>query len=43
MKKSFLIVAVLSAFIFTSCKNDASEKVKEENVAAAADRDVNAG
>ncbi|MDX1462302.1 MAG: DUF1573 domain-containing protein [Marinirhabdus sp.] len=43
MKKSFLIVAVLSAFIFTSCKNDASEKVNEENVAAAADRDVNAG
>ncbi|QIE58925.1 DUF1573 domain-containing protein [Rasiella rasia] len=43
MKKSFLIVAVLSAFIFTSCKEDASEKVKEENVAAAADRDVNAG
>ncbi|RDK86929.1 DUF1573 domain-containing protein [Marinirhabdus gelatinilytica] len=43
MKKSFLIVAVLSAFIFTSCKNDASEKVKEENVAAAADRDENAG
>tara|TARA_R100000935_G_scaffold1439_1_gene4590 strand:+ start:149006 stop:149485 length:480 start_codon:yes stop_codon:yes gene_type:complete len=43
MKKSFLIIAVLSAFIFTSCKNDASEKVKEENVAAAADRDENAG
>ena len=43
MKKSFLVIAVLSAFIFTSCKEDASEKVKEENVAAAADRDVNSG
>lgn len=43
MKKSILIVAVLSAFIFTSCKDDASKKVKEENVAAAADRDENAG
>jgi Protein of unknown function (DUF1573) len=43
MKKSFLIIAVLSAFIFTSCKDNASEKVKEENVAAAADRDENAG
>jgi hypothetical protein len=43
MKKSLLIIAVLSAFIFTSCKDDASDKVKEENVAAAADRDEDAG
>jgi hypothetical protein len=43
MKKSILIVAVLSAFIFTSCKQDASDKVNEENVAAAADRDAKAG
>ena len=43
MKKSILILAVFSAFIFTSCKDDASKKVKEENVAAAADRDKNTG
>jgi hypothetical protein len=43
MKKSFLIVAVLSAFIFTSCKENAADKVNEENVAAAADRDAKAG
>ena len=42
MKKSILIVAVLSAFIFTSCKQDAADKVNEENVAAAADRDAKA-
>ena len=43
MKKSILIVAVLSAFIFTSCKENAADKVNEENVAAAADRDAKAG
>ena len=42
MKKSFLIVAVLSVFIFTSCKENAADKVNEENVAAAADRDAKA-
>ncbi len=42
MKKSILILAVLSAFAFTSCKEKASDKVNEENVAAAADRDANA-
>lgn len=40
MKKSFLIVAVLSVFAFTSCKENAADKVNEENVAAAADRDA---
>lgn len=40
MKKSFLIVAILSAFVFTSCKENAADKVNEENVAAAADRDA---
>ena len=43
MKKSFLIVAVLSVFIFTSCKENAADKVNEENVTAAADRDAKAG
>lgn len=43
MKKSIFLIAVLSAFIFTSCKENASDKVNEENVAAAADRDAKAG
>ena len=43
MKKSFLIVALLSVFVFTSCKENAADKVNEENVAAAADRDAKAG
>ncbi len=43
MKKSILIVAVLSVFVFTSCKENAADKVNEENVAAAADRDAKAG
>jgi len=43
MKKSILIVAVLSVFAFTSCKEKATDKVNEENVAAAADRDAKAG
>jgi len=43
MKKSILIVAVLSVFAFTSCKENAADKVSEENVTAAADRDAKAG
>ncbi len=43
MKKSILIIAIMSAFVFTSCKENAAEKVSEENVAEAADRDANAG
>lgn len=43
MKKSILVVAILSAFIFTSCKDNAADKVNEENVAAAADREAKAG
>ncbi len=43
MKKSILIVAVLSVFAFTSCKDKASDKVNEENVTAAASRDAVAG
>ncbi|MGB3343955.1 MAG: DUF1573 domain-containing protein [Aequorivita sp.] len=43
MKKSFLIVAVLSVFAFSSCKDNAADKVNEENVATAADRDAESG
>ncbi|MFC7357120.1 DUF1573 domain-containing protein [Jejudonia soesokkakensis] len=40
MKKSILLVAVAVAFAFTSCKDNAADKVSETNVAAAADRDA---
>lgn len=40
MKKSILLVAVAVAFGFTSCKENAADKVSETNVAAAADRDA---
>jgi len=43
MKKLILVVAVMSAFAFTSCKDNASDKVNEDNVAAAADRDAEQG
>src|SRR5690554_5874193 len=43
MKKSILFVAVLSVFAFSSCKDNATDKVNEENVATAADRDADAG
>ncbi|MBT0609034.1 DUF1573 domain-containing protein [Aequorivita echinoideorum] len=43
MKKSLLIIAVLSVFAFTSCKDNAADKVNEENVASAEDRDANSG
>ncbi len=42
MKKVLLIVTVFSAVLFTSCKENASEKVKEGNVAEAANRDAKA-
>ena len=42
MKKSILIVSCITVFAFTSCKENAADKVNEENVAAAADRDANA-
>lgn len=43
MKKSIFIVAVLSVFAFSSCKDNAADKVNEENVAVAADRDAESG
>ncbi|SFU43734.1 Protein of unknown function [Pustulibacterium marinum] len=42
MKKSLLIIGALAATIsFTSCEENASKKVKAENVEAAAERDAN--
>ena len=42
MKKLILIVAVISAFSFTSCKENAAEKIDKENVTKAAERDAQA-
>ena len=42
MKKSVLLVAILSVFAFSSCKDNAADKVNEENVADVAERDANA-
>lgn len=43
MKKGILLVAAVGALFFTSCKdNNASEKVKAENVEAANERDAQA-
>ncbi|MBE14767.1 MAG: DUF1573 domain-containing protein [Dokdonia sp.] len=42
MKKGILVLGVLTAMIFTSCKEDATSKVKEENVEVAAARDEKA-
>src|SRR5690606_33017526 len=43
MKKSILLVAVLSVFAFSSCKDNAADKVNEENVATAEARDAESG
>lgn len=43
MKKSIFVLAVLSVFAFTSCKEKAADKVSEDNVAAAAERDAESG
>ncbi len=42
MKKGLLVLGVLSAMVFTSCKEDAASKVNEENVEVAAARDAQA-
>ena len=42
MKKGMLLLAVIAAMTFTSCKEDASNKVKAENVEEAAARDSQA-
>ena len=43
MKKSILLLAAVAMISFTSCKDNAADKVSEENVAAAAERDADAG
>jgi len=42
MKKLILIIAVISAFSFTSCKENAATKVSNEKVAEAQTRDASA-
>lgn len=42
MKKVILGLAALSILSFTSCKEDATKKIVENNVTAAAERDANA-
>lgn len=43
MKKTIFLFTVMMAFAFTSCKDNAADKVSEENVTAAAERDAEAG
>ncbi len=43
MKKMILGLSALCMVAFTSCKDDATSKVKSENVAEAAERDADAG
>ncbi|SDB45169.1 Protein of unknown function [Flavobacteriaceae bacterium MAR_2010_188] len=43
MKKMILGLSALCMVAFTSCKDDASSKIKSENVAEAAERDADAG
>ena len=42
MKKVFFAVGLVAALAFTSCKDNASDKVKGENVEMAATRDADA-
>ncbi|MGJ5643175.1 DUF1573 domain-containing protein [Formosa sp. S-31] len=42
MKKIILGLSTLCLIAFTSCKDDASKKISDENVAEAAERDANA-
>lgn len=42
MKKGLLLLAAVVAMAFTSCKDNAAEKVKAENVEEAAERDAQA-
>ena len=43
MKKVILGLSALCMVAFTACKDDATSKIKEENVAEAAERDATAG
>ena len=42
MKKGILMLAAISAMVFTSCKDNAADQVKAENVEEAAVRDAKA-
>ena len=42
MKKGILMLAAVTAMVFTSCKDNAADKVKAENVEEAAVRDAKA-
>lgn len=42
MKKGMLLLAAIATMAFTSCKEDAANKVKAENVEEAAERDAQA-
>ncbi|HET8838517.1 MAG TPA: DUF1573 domain-containing protein [Flavobacteriaceae bacterium] len=42
MKKGILMLAAITAMVFTSCKDNAADKVKAENVEEAAVRDAKA-
>lgn len=41
MKKVFLVLSVICLVTFTSCKEDATKKIDDSNVTAAAARDAN--
>ena len=43
MKKTIFVAALAFSFAFVGCKEDASKKVNDENVATAANRDQEAG
>lgn len=42
MRKIILVLSAVSLVAFTSCKEDATKKIEEANVTAAAERDANA-
>ncbi|WP_372755862.1 DUF1573 domain-containing protein [Mariniflexile sp.] len=42
MKKILLVLSTVALVAFTSCKKNASDKIEEANVTAAAERDANA-
>ena len=42
MKKLFLTLTIASLVVFTSCKENAAEKINQENVTKAAERDSQA-
>lgn len=42
MKKGMLLLAIVAAMAFTSCKENAADRVKAENVEEAAERDAQA-